>query len=309
MKKIFFAIFIFAFLVACSEGENAHIADKSEMQSAESETPAENLPVEPEVSPENLPVEQEAPPEDLPVEPEAPPEPDFRHPFAIALAEFFTDLASVPTEAEFPFNTHAILVDMDGNGTPGMIAAKRTAEPERYPYTWERGGFVQKLFYIYDGELHYMYRGCHGLTVTPGGRLVFIDNAGMSNLNMNAYTLVGFADGKLAPVVSVSISEWWFSYYEDYGLGKFIVDRITVDLVYPTGEFIQREGFNSWDRGNSFEYFRTLEGDEIYEKMTRYDLLELTRATRILPEDLSHTNHFVRYLPCQASEILAMTID
>ena len=205
MKKYFFAILmIFTFLAfaACSESENNGTSAVPEAEAPPTESPVTEetpyVPSKPEVPPD----ESETPP----AEPEASPELDYRHPFAITLAEFFADAAPVPEDATFPFSTHAVLVDMDGNGTQGVIASRLTNNQ------WG-GFFLQRLFYIYDGELHSQY---NHMTVTPGGRLVLIDNVSMSGLSQYTYILMEFIDGEHTPVVAVSVEEWSWSYwYED----------------------------------------------------------------------------------------------
>jgi len=68
------------------------------------------------------------------------------HPFAIAILEYFADGVIAPYND--PNHTRAFLVDVDGNGTKGVLAMRHEAHGDRsFPFG--------RIFYIYDDELFY----------------------------------------------------------------------------------------------------------------------------------------------------------
>jgi len=300
MKRIFLMaliVFIFFAFAACSLDENSGAYIVGELNAQPIEMPNDNEP------PSAI--------------PELPYETDYQmdyHPFARALAEFFEDAVPLPSGEDFPFSTHAILIDMDGNGTLGMVATKLTSWVD-----WEsevRYGFSQKLFYIYNGELHNMDRWYGGLTVTPSGRLVFVDVANACNMSQELYTLTEFVNGELAPTVALFVYTGWYHGMDENK--NYVWDNSTtferiVHLAYPTEKIICKEEhtFNSWELSDeTFEQMRLLENDEIYETLSRYDLLSITRAMLPVPGsylcEYEHMQHTVSHLPDQQQEILAM---
>jgi len=87
---------------------------------------------------------------------------------AEALASFFDDenLKQPPEWVELEGSTHAVLVDVDGNGTIGIIATKWIEGP------WGTTTTTQRVFYVHNGALGYIEDERTPMTVTHQGRLV-----------------------------------------------------------------------------------------------------------------------------------------
>jgi len=120
---------------------------------------------------------------------------------AHALSDFFAD-AEPLYGMEMENDIHAILVDLDGNGTPGVIASKWTTAEN---YGWNPYGhprFVQMLFYIYADQLNYSQIFSMAVAA-PSRRLVRLDGANGQGMTQNVYSLLGFSDGELVPVKSI----------------------------------------------------------------------------------------------------------
>ena len=203
--------------------------------------------------------------ESLEVSTEAQSDIDNRHPFAIVLSEFFVNLAPQPyfepsdfsldwTPWLYPYSSHAILVDLDGNGTQGMLAAKLSDDWRRYaPFAmYPDPIFVHRLFMLYGDEVITVYfhqwpdQAAAGRTayffhmagVTPAGRLVLMPSAAICGFASWAYTLLELSGGYLTPVKSISVDETspWdgYRYVHDPGLNEY-------RLSYHTEDFWQRD--------------------------------------------------------------------
>jgi len=167
------------------------------------------------------------PPHVLP--PEAPNAPANPHPFADALASFFVNLTTAG-EWGMPYNSyHAMLVDADGQGTPGVVASRWTFDGDRhYPFAFSNfisihPSFEQRLFFIYDNKLHEV-DGQWG--VTPSGRLVALSFIGACDILVTEYMLLDVNDGNLVGVKSISITEqtWGDNYYSvNYHINEFLI--------------------------------------------------------------------------------------
>ena len=307
MKKLFvtislvFALLIFAACPDNSEENLTLIATQNENNpgaelsviTPEPEESAEEIPEideEPEEVPEEIPVAEEVPvvveppaaeevpmvieviEEPEPAEPEEPVVyiPSIPHPFAQALSEFFVNLAEPPEWADMQTQTHAVLVDLDGNGTQGVVVSKWSDDRERYHPTATNSIFVQKMFYFYNGQLHSFEH--FNYVVTQAGRFIVMERADAQGVSLSAYTLLDFVGGRLAPAKTISTVEYWR--LEDYGIQPESED----DRYYVYYHF---DG--SWDR--EWEVQVPITQDEFNELLTMYSLHNITDFIWTLPDD------------------------
>ena len=134
------------------------------------------------------------------------------HLLADALANFFVNLTT-PGESFWhmlPYSYHAVLVDVDGRGTPGVVASRWYFDGDRHHPLALRSisifpRFEQKLFFVYNNQLQ--TAEWHHWGVTPSGRLVRITMDGICDLLITTYTLLAIEDGQLAGIKSMSKSE------------------------------------------------------------------------------------------------------
>ena len=152
-----------------------------------------------------------------------------RHPFAEALSDFFVNIAPVPEHATtMPFSTHAILVDVDGNGTQGMLASKWTYDVQQYlPASSAESILVHRLFLLADNQVRPI--ALDNMAVTPTGRLITINNVDGQGISMSAYTLLGFTNGQLTPVKSIMRTAYYHGEEDSYAVN------------YHTSEFWSRD--------------------------------------------------------------------
>jgi len=127
--------------------------------------------------------------------------PDNPHLFADVLSNFFVNLVTPPNlHRGRPTSYHAVLVDI--NGTPGMLASKWTSDNVNYSHWFpnEIGPiFVQRLFYIYDNQLHEI-SDYNWWAVTQTGQLVRLSGVD----NILGYILLSVIDGYLVGTKSIS---------------------------------------------------------------------------------------------------------
>lgn len=229
--------------------------------------------------------EQEA---DLPISSAALPAPDNLHPFANALSDFFVNLAPVPEwAAQLPeqmhFSTHAILVDVDGNGTQGMLASKWTSDVQQYlPHSSAESLLVHRLFLLAGNQTRPV--DLHNMAVTRAGRLITTNGADGQGASMSAYTLLGFTDGQLTPVKSIMRTAYghWEYHIEMVWVSSGEDDTYAVN--YHTTEF--------WERG--WEQDQPLSHTEFHELLVRYGLNY-------------GANPFIWQLPDETNAILSLT--
>ena len=129
------------------------------------------------------------------------PVPDNPHLFADVLSNFFVNLVTPPNlHRGRPTSYHAVLVNI--NGTPGMLASKWTSDNVNYSHWFpnEIGPvFVQRLFYIYDNQLHEI-SDYNWWAVTQTGQLVRLNGVD----NILSYILLSVIDGNLVSTKSIS---------------------------------------------------------------------------------------------------------
>jgi len=162
--------------------------------------------------------------------PIAPPSLTVPHPFIGALAGFFVNLTTPGWYWDMPYSYHAVLVDVDGQGTPGVVASRWAFDGDRsnplssgWGSIFIHPNFTQTLFFIYDNQLHEVYGRQWG--VTPSGRLVAISIDGASDITITDYMLLDVNDGRLVGVKSISISEhtWSDNHYSvNYHINEFL---------------------------------------------------------------------------------------
>ncbi|MCL2399536.1 MAG: hypothetical protein FWC91_07340, partial [Defluviitaleaceae bacterium] len=205
------------------------------------------------------------------------------HPFANALSEFFVNLAPVPDWVTPDTNTvmqnsstHAILVDVDGNGAQGMLASKWTTDVQHYiPHSSAESLFVQRLFLLAGNQARPLI--FDNMAVTPTGRLITMSNVDGQGILMRAYTLLGFNNGQLAPTKSIMVTEYgdWFRYLTGEGNDYFMVYNFVWEpsgeenkyaINYHTGEF--------WSRNT--EQDQSITHAAFNELMTQYGLHDTT---------------------------------
>jgi len=136
--------------------------------------------------------------------------PENSHPFADALTSFFVNLTTAG-DWGMPYSYHAVLVDVDGQGTPGMVASRWTFEGDRnYLFSFSDfisiyPNFSQRLFFMYNNQLHEVDGRQWG--VTPSGRLVAIMLDGACDIFLLEYILLDVNDGRLVGQKSISFFE------------------------------------------------------------------------------------------------------
>jgi len=194
------------------------------------------------------------------------------HPFAEVLSNFFVDLSTPPYFHRNNPSYHAILVDLDGNGTQGMLASKWSSDRQRYQPSHPdifTPVFVQKLFYLYDNQLH---ETDGGWDVTPAGRLVRISGADGQGMSIKSYTLFDFVNGEITPLKTISVTEYWrldwYGFQPDYEGNTYF--------------YTYHPGVDFWS-GN-WEQAQPITHEEFNEIMTRYGLQGMTELWE-LPDE------------------------
>jgi len=164
--------------------------------------------------------------------------------------------------------SHAMLVDLDGNGTLGLLAS--WIAPDNH--------IAQRLFTIYNDELIPLYRsggwGWIAAAVAPGGRFAFENRINGGLQAARAYELQEFAHGELQTVKSIVVHEIWHRgpdvYYPDFPH----VLSCTFSMVYHTGYF--------WE---VWEYHIPLTEEEFYAEMARHGLTGATTSVWEFPDE------------------------
>ena len=304
MKKVIFIVAaVVIFMVACSSSDMPY----ETLGYTQNETNCNFSYNEPELS--YLPIEENQEPDIAEVDfyayvysctesvdnedsPLLPLEADPRHPLAVALADFFADSASAPTSDDFanyfywspmPYDSHAIFVDLDGNGTMGVLASVWRYETNawfRIPHRFE-----QNVFWIYNDEVR--EKSGFSLGVTSSGRLFQFDVDGACGVAVYRYTLFDFADGEVVRKYTLGIWEFYVYTGYIYENGNYFQDHNSPIEVVDTS-FGLRTAFDSfWGR-----YDDSITYEEVYEFMTRHGLHGAT--------------HHVWEWANQAHEILSM---
>jgi len=159
----------------------------------------------------------------------------------------------------YPYQTsHAVLVDLDGNGTMGMMAS----------WIGPSNHFGQQLFAVYNDALIVLRppQGWRGFAVSPAGRLVATTRANGGADTVRVFTLVEFSQGELWPVMSLLVHEVWNRgpdvYYPNF---PYIRSR-TFSMTYYAGDMWER----NWD------YDIPLTEDEFYAVLARHNLSGMT---------------------------------
>ena len=214
------------------------------------------------------------------------------HPFAGALSEFFVGLAPVPEWAlpapyntvTMPFVTHAMLVDVDGSGTLGMLASKWTLEVQRYlPHSSAQSLLVHRLFLLDNGQI--LTFALENIAVTPSGRLVTMGGVDGQGISMSAHTLLEFNNGQLAPVKSIMRTAYGHWEYHLVEVWVASGEDDTYAINYHTTEFWRRDA----------EQDQPITNAEFHELMTRYGL--------------NNANPFFWEFPDETNAILAMSAN
>jgi len=167
------------------------------------------------------------------------------HPFADALASFFVNLTTSGYlgYGGMPYSYHAVLVDVDGRGTPGVVASRWTFDGDRsYPFSFSNfisihPNFSQRLFFMYDNQLHEV-DGQWG--VTPSGRLVALSFDGACDIAMTTYTLLDVNDGLLVGEKAISITDqtWGDNHYSvNYHINEFFMSDFEQSQSLTRAEF------------------------------------------------------------------------
>jgi hypothetical protein len=118
----------------------------------------------------------------------------YTSPIAVSLLEFFSGGVEGLRSPFYPaFDTLAILVDLDGLGTPGVVAVRH-----EYECNPSLSFSITKIFYFYNDTLNYKYLGSlegfpFALGVTSERRPFLVGG----DAGYNHYTIFGFDDGRL----------------------------------------------------------------------------------------------------------------
>lgn len=205
------------------------------------------------------------------------------HMLAVALTDFFATAVTPPMptpdeeshwhrDAIMPYSTHAVLVDIDGNGTIGVLASKWTDDWYSYfTFSMPNPAFVQRLFYIYDNRLQSAETR---FTVTPGGLLVLTDEAGMSGMNFRAYSLLGLINGTITPRLTFGITQWWP--FDDYG---WIPNADPYRREYMMTYYQSRVFERDWEQDIP------LTGEQFHDLLAQHGLTEVLANAWLLPDE------------------------
>jgi hypothetical protein len=181
-----------------------------------------------------------------------------------------------------PYSTHAVLVDIDGNGTQGMVASKWVEGQHQNPHR------RQYLFWLCNGELRQQTFGFERFGISSTGRLVFIDVDGACNISLYTYTLFDFVDGELSLVKIMNRWEYW-------ALGWMLEDYCDPDYLHIFGsEYALRTYTNDrvWEMVSltheEFDEMLTQHG--LHETKDTWELPDETQAILSLP-DMIHDWH------------------
>ncbi|MCL2372128.1 MAG: hypothetical protein FWC78_01830 [Defluviitaleaceae bacterium] len=119
--------------------------------------------------------------------------------FATALADYFAGSAE---GSPFGFDTWAGVVDIDGDGTLGVLAIRHDL-PDGFPVQ------VARVFYESSGEVAYMdienYEDFPQVLMTAEGRLV--QNVAFGRW-MWSFTLFGLENGRLTPTLTIFVDSY-----------------------------------------------------------------------------------------------------
>ena len=292
MRKIilqFMLVAILLSLVSCGgQSETVHINDvenepsiieieafedstnEAEAQTYETGSTEPNIVTKPEIATES--------------------EVSYRHPFAVALADFFAEPVSVIDFATYyfwlpmPYANHAIFVDMDGIGTVGVLASRWRYETRALRSNTHR--FEQNIFWLCDGDVR--EEVVWDLSTTLSGQLVQISVDGACNNTVTRYTLFGFVDGELVRTTTLGIWEFWVHTGHIYENGNIFEDPNSPIVVLEVNYGLATH----WRVPYRYD---DITSEEAYEFMTQHDLHGAT--------------HHVWEWADQTHEILAMTID
>jgi len=216
---------------------------------------------------------------------------EFANPFASALSGFFANVTQAPDWAVVPeaihamsASTHAILVDVDGNGTQGMLASKWTTDVQRYlPASSASSTFVQRVFLLVNNQTRQV--ALDNMAVSSAGRLITISGVDGQGISMRAYTLLGLNNGQLTPIKSIAITR--YGHWEYHGVESWVStgEADSYFVNYHTNEFWNRDA--AQDQAITYAEFNQL--------LTRYGLHD--------------TSYLVWELPDETNAILSMTTN
>jgi len=149
-------------------------------------------------------------------------------PLAALLLDFFADAIPAPTDwygDVMPYSTHAVWVDLDGNGTVGVLASKwiRTqnghARDVQYVF-WQRDG-------VWHGEPLPTF---FPLKKTAEGRLMTYDSIGACNISFESWTVFDVVDGALIYTTAITKRYYW-------SLGWMLGDEDDPDYLHIHGTY------------------------------------------------------------------------
>jgi hypothetical protein len=203
---------------------------------------------------------------------------------ATALTAFFTDAVSPPDSAHargyvyfMPYSSHAIWVDLDGNGTQGVLASAWKWEEGRRPDYF----FEQYLFWFCGDELRKetLEFTPPKFGITPTGRLVVMDDVSFHNLTADtSYTILDFVTGELRFTKTVNIAEYFTYTWE---LGEIS------GYEYLGSEYAMRTyaNGNPWQWQERICETSPITQEEFYDIMTQYGLFGATTFVWELPDE------------------------
>jgi len=227
------------------------------------------------------------------------------HPFAMALSDFITDLIPAPIFEDFydydiqcsysdaftnlnptpafagffghnmPYSSHAVMVDIDGNGTQGVLAS-RWVQGQRQHYRFE-----QYLLWLCGDELRKETLQFSRFGISQTGRLVALDILEACNISVFTYTLLDFVDGELSFIKTLAIQEYW-------ALGWMLGDYTDPDYLHAIRTdyylHIYTNG-NPWRIRYRDWYGHKITCEEFYDILTKYSLYDVTIRVWGLPDE------------------------
>jgi hypothetical protein len=178
-----------------------------------------------------------------------------------------------------PYSNHATWVDMDGNGTMGVLASRWQLR-ESGQNQWR--SFDQYLLWMYDGEVITAFFGHMRAGVSAYNRLVLMDSTGACNMTRYSYYLSNVGEGLRYYVSGVAYMQFW-------SLGWMLGCEEDPDYFHVEGYDYFTHIYYRPSESAHFSYRqreRTLISyEELNDLMQAYGLHDMTRDVWELPDE------------------------
>jgi len=200
---------------------------------------------------------------------------------AEALDAFFVDIAQPPDWSLATTGSHALLVDIDGNGAMGVLAGKWSRDTERYGGFMGNEVYVERLFFVYDGVVRHVDHW--GMSVDRHSRrLAMQAGANGQGMQLIGVSPMEIADGELRPIVHIATII--YERREDgYGVTPSVPYGNRYFISHYTGHFFDRD----------FEQDVNITHAEYHELLEQHGIGELVFVLWELEDD---TETILRYL-------------